>query len=763
MRSMLVVSLLLTACVDDALLDSSSQDLRPRCPVSNPDCELPDDPPPPPPDHPGHPVPDPGQVACNALVTGSVSTSTSGTVPQGLIQTVYWDVTLPTSCTPLGDITFAGTPVAPNGSLVVAPIATRVYALSFDGRLLASTTINVEIPKVVRITANTPDQIALFKQAAETPPAVNPLTGLIQAQTILLNPNVELDITSYSGVGIHVAEGVQILGQYPTPPYWSARNSNHLGPRIFSRARSAGLFWIRKNVTLRGFRLHGPDMGIAEGKSRGLMIESGANVELDNLEVAGFCEAGVYVSDSDGINNDFGDVRVHNSFLHHNQGPDGDGYGVVVLEGAKALIEHNVFDFNRHAIASTSGAPGTGYHANENLVLKGGGRHIAGPIEWATHMFDVHGSESSPAGDFDHGTGGELYLISKNTFQYDRGNDFKLRGLPSAGAHLTENIFPNSESSSVAISPALYASTWPPVHLDLSNNTGNKDTFGNYGVCDFDGDGIDDLFLATGRTWWFSSAGKYQWTFLGSQTDELRQIGLGDFNHDGRCDVLRERNNWWELSSGGKTPFVALPAGFGGAFNQLRFADFNGDGFTDVFRRLPSGQWLGYFDFTSPAPVALQSSSFPIEELRFGDFDGDHKTDVFAISNGVWSWSRSATEGWQPLNTSYHNLDGITMIADIDGLVGADVIRLKASWPTTTQAVLEVWLSSGGRGAWTKVGSLPLTMHTVNTATTAYDTYVPVGRFDAGPASLLKFDKADRVPMKFQPWQPLRPHGLYAL
>jgi hypothetical protein len=35
------------------------------------------------------------------------------------------------------------------------------------------------------------------------------------------------------------------------------------------------------------------------------------------------------------------------------------------------LIERNVFDFNRHAIAAGS-EPGTGYTAQHNLVLKGG-------------------------------------------------------------------------------------------------------------------------------------------------------------------------------------------------------------------------------------------------------------------------------------------------------------------------------------------------------------------------------------------------------
>ena len=35
------------------------------------------------------------------------------------------------------------------------------------------------------------------------------------------------------------------------------------------------------------------------------------------------------------------------------------------------------------------------------------------------------------------------------------------------------------------------------------------DTYGRYGVCDFDADGVDDLFLATRAGFWFSSFGEF--------------------------------------------------------------------------------------------------------------------------------------------------------------------------------------------------------------------------------------------------------------
>jgi hypothetical protein len=41
------------------------------------------------------------------------------------------------------------------------------------------------------------------------------------------------------------------------------------------------------------------------------------------------------------------------------------------------------------------------------------------------------------------------------------------------------------------------------------------------GVGDFDGDGADDLFLATGAAWYYSPAGRAEWRFLSSKKDTI--------------------------------------------------------------------------------------------------------------------------------------------------------------------------------------------------------------------------------------------------
>jgi hypothetical protein len=114
-------------------------------------------------------------------------------------------------------------------------------------------------------------------------------------------------------------------------------------------------------------------------------------------------------------------VRIHDNFIHHNQHQLKDGYGVSVGNGAYALIEKNVFDWNRHAIAG-DGSDRSGYLAYRNLVLEHGGLTLWLLGTWAyTHMFDMHGQEDCWLGDRNCGVAGEYMDIRYNTFLYEAG------------------------------------------------------------------------------------------------------------------------------------------------------------------------------------------------------------------------------------------------------------------------------------------------------------------------------------------------------
>src|SRR5262249_10763395 len=187
-----------------------------------------------------------------------------------------------------------------------------------------------------------------------------------------------------------------------------------------------------------------------------------------------------------------------------------------------------------------------------------------------------------------------------------------------------------------------------------------------YSQCDFDGDGIDDLFLATGASWWFSSSGKFHWTFLNTSTKQLKDLRFGYFDDDDRCDVITESGSGsgrWMISSGGTEPFkpleqVFLPQPLEGSFwrplKDVQFGRFDPNDqshsrrTTHAFYRKENGEWW-VKKLSDPASAweYVGGSHFPMSKLRFGDFTGDGVTDVLAVENGRWAISESARKTWR--------------------------------------------------------------------------------------------------------------------
>jgi len=148
------------------------------------------------------------------------------------------------------------------------------------------------------------------------------------------------------------------------------------------------------HVRISGLRIFGTTDEQQYVDTVGIGILGCVDVEISNIEIHGFGGKGISIKNAkDPRITEYSEVRIRDSFIHHNQHPSsGDhanGYGVETHAGARAHIYRNVFDFNRHAIASGSDK-GTGYFAEENLVLKGGGWH-GRAFNHFTHIFDVHG------------------------------------------------------------------------------------------------------------------------------------------------------------------------------------------------------------------------------------------------------------------------------------------------------------------------------------------------------------------------------------
>jgi hypothetical protein len=148
--------------------------------------------------------------------------------------------------------------------------------------------------------------------------------------------------------------------------------------KVFLEVRTIAGSDANDNVRICGFRLYGPSFGQQRTDEVGIQISRSLNVEISNMEIAGWGGKGIEVIDDPGqgpgqepSTNHAGErigrpeqVRVFNNYIHHNQHPrtfsddHTAGYGVETNHGAWAQIYENVFDSNRHAIAAAGDAGG---------------------------------------------------------------------------------------------------------------------------------------------------------------------------------------------------------------------------------------------------------------------------------------------------------------------------------------------------------------------------------------------------------------------
>ena len=245
----------------------------------------------------------------------------------------------------------------------------------------------------------------------------------------------------------------------------------------------------------------------------------------------------------------------------------------------------------------------------------------------------------------------------------------------------------------------------------------NYDFDGRYGVCDFDGDGVDDLFLATGRTWWFSSYGEFPWSFLAARTEKLEQVKLGYFDNDNKCDVLTESGPEWVISSGGRKWWTSIGT-FDTRLKDVAFGQFDPNHrdhrpgvtrqSTHAFRRLSTGQWQ-ISPLAAPAWQTVGGSSYQMSKLRFGDFTGDGVTDVLASDGGRWAISDAARGTWTRLNRYLNDTVSSLFIADLNNNNIDDLLKLKvnlvALQPGSVRLTYKWYISDDGRSRWRELKS----------------------------------------------------------
>ena len=263
-------------------------------------------------------------------------------------------------------------------------------------------------------------------------------------QVVYVDDNAELDFSPW----VVVEDLVMAISAKVTLASGRGKNGSK-GALLCSDAfKTRPLFQVDGNdVRITGLRIRGPDPKIrnqplnrwAREKGRiryykfptsdGIQA-AGLNLEVDNCELWGWSHGAIYLMK--GATN----AHIHHNYIHHNQRSH-LGYGVV-LDQSNALIESNIFDWNRHSIAAT-GRPGTSYEACNNLV----GEHAN------SHLFDMHGGRDRKDGT---DIAGDWIKVHHNTFKAATKRALVIRGTPREGVEVHHNWFAGAEVRS-AVSP----------------------------------------------------------------------------------------------------------------------------------------------------------------------------------------------------------------------------------------------------------------------------------------------------------------------
>jgi hypothetical protein len=417
-------------------------------------------------------------------------------------------------------------------------------------------------------------------------------------------------------------------------------------------------------------------------------------------------------------------IHVFRNFIHDNLQngfgnafAESEGYGLAAGSDSYPLVFANMFQKNVHSVTA-DGAAQSGYVAVGNLFASGNVSVDA----------DVHGN-----GDKNHdgGFAGMSAQLIGNTFLRNdgAGNDsehanFSLRGLPCSGvaAVFHDNVTIHSASDSITLIPADGSSgnasvPWvqarphvPYLHVDSKFSI--PDPMQTFLVGDFDGDGKDDVFMATGAAWYYSPGGNAEWRFLSAKTETTDMLLIGDFDGDGRADVFKQSGDNWYVSWGGRSDWKLLSTNHrvnmtapDSGIADFVIGDFVGDKRADVFFADGTNWWVSD---GGVAPFALYAaSSFLKPDLAFGVFDNNGKTEVAGVVDNQWMFVPSqGPHQWTPLRSKLTNTMGGLIAADFDGdgITDLALLTVDTSDPNHPKTIWSV--SLGGRGDFQQVAGL---------------------------------------------------------
>jgi hypothetical protein len=529
---------------------------------------------------------------------------------------------------------------------------------------------------------------------------------------IEIDPSQEFVITKTQ----EIPAGVTVRG------YRKHRNT---GAIVRYGGASGAMFKMAQDgARLTGLRLIGPET--VSVKAVDVFTDVGQRVLVDHNELTGWPDAAINVTGGDapchlrpaGTCDDNAppdegtcfsatqyaqqfplprptNVRILRNLVH-----DNPGYGIVTGDGAFILAQGNVEYRDQHQLAADPWRL-TGYAAYDNFTM---GPTVNSGERESNQDFDSHGS-LHPGSWYD-GIAGDYFDIGWNTFLQTSHYDFNQRGTPCRYTTFHNNVSTQAQSGAF-----LTRTTNPSETFVGKNNAWSQNPMNDLGVGDFDGDQVDDVFVGTGVTWWYSSGGQSEWRLLNRMPEHASQLRFGDFDGDGRTDVIALHGPNVDISWTGASPWQTVST-LSWPLADLAVGDFDGDHVSDLF--LSTGtEWL-----IAPAAGNWQVLAFetlPTSALRFGDFTADGKTDIFAVVNNDWQIFRGGGASFEFWNKALTSSVAGLVVADFDGDGYADVAR-----SITPQNGPAVWQYSARAIG----GFIDLRVDSNNVAT------LPIGHFD---------------------------------
>lgn len=435
------------------------------------------------------------------------------------------------------------------------------------------------------------------------------------------------------------------------------------------------------------------------------------NVRIDNCGFSSFAKAAVQVNYE--VNDN---IIIENNFFNKNN-RNGEGYGVGITSNGFALVTKNIFEDNRHDI-SCEGRKGSGYEFSYN-ILKNLGKN---------ENIDTHGNTDikfncSPDIDNPH-IAGTFFYVHHNIFKnekindsYDLNKNVLIRGIPEV-MFLVENnkfmhkndkgnvficvsetfdaygeyVFSFNNSYNGDLKDYIFPKKYYPnvsniSYLEIENTGDYVLDMMDVGCSDFDGDGVSEIFINKNNKWYYidyprkgkmhirDNFKKYKWKYLGSSSYYPKDIKIADFNGDGKTDIFSTSRGNWQITFADKFQEGWQIVNYSPSYNlnNLKFGDFDGDGKTDTFKSSSLVWSISKGATTSWIDIGI--SEYDLNDLQIGEFNSNVTTDVFVSNEINWFYS-DFLEGtsWQILNTS-SELKNNLFAADLDNDGKTDIYK----------------------------------------------------------------------------------------